>query len=161
MASPLSRFRRELASAVVQHLGLGSERIEALERQIRVPDAGRGDLTLPVHTLAKDKQTRETLARQAADALSASGAWAKVEAVEAFVNVTFKTEALAEAVVPAAREKNYGGSDAGNGKTVVVDFSSPNIAKPLAFHHVRSTVIGAALGRLHAACGWKVAGCAG
>src|SRR6185503_15951879 len=49
-------------------------------------------------------------------------------------------------------------SEAGRGKTVVIDFSSPNIAKPLAFHHLRSTVIGAAIGRLHRASGWNVVG---
>jgi arginyl-tRNA synthetase len=159
MPSPLARFRSALASAVVENLGLGSDQVEALERQIRVPEPGRGDLALPVHSFAKQlNKNPEDVARQVADGLGKSGAWAKVEAVKAFVNVTFKTEVLAEAVVPAAREKNYGGSAAGNNKTVVVDFSSPNIAKPLAFHHIRSTVIGAALSRIHAACGWNVVG---
>jgi arginyl-tRNA synthetase len=65
---------------------------------------------------------------------------------------------LALAVVPAARAERYGRDNAGAGKTVVIDFSSPNIAKPLAFHHIRSTVIGAALERLHAARGWRVVG---
>ncbi|NJK89733.1 MAG: arginine--tRNA ligase [Myxococcales bacterium] len=41
---------------------------------------------------------------------------------------------------------------------MVIDYSSPNIAKPLGFHHIRSTAVGAALARLHAARGWKVVG---
>lgn len=159
MASPLAQFRRALASAVVEKLNLPSDQIEALEQQIRVPEAGRGDLALPCFAFAKRlQQNPEDVARQAQVVLEASGEWAKVEAVRAYVNVTLKTEQLANAVVPAARTENYGSSESGRGKTVVIDFSSPNIAKPLAFHHIRSTVIGAALGRLHAACGYKVVG---
>lgn len=159
MPSPLAQFRSALATEVVAQLGLGADQVDPLARQMRVPDAGRGDLSLPVFALAKQlKQPPADVAKQVAEALNKSGSWAKVEAVNQFVNVTYKTEVLAEAVVPAAREKNYGGSDSGAGQTVVIDFSSPNIAKPLAFHHVRSTVIGAALARIHAACGWKVVG---
>jgi arginyl-tRNA synthetase len=159
MPSPLAHFRRALASAVVEKLNLPSDQLEALEQQIRVPDAGRGDLALPCFAFAKRlQQNPADVARQAQVALEASGEWAKVEAAGPYVNVTLKTEQLASAVVPAARTENYGSSESGRGKTVVIDFSSPNIAKPLAFHHIRSTVIGAALGRLHAACGYKVVG---
>lgn len=159
MASPLARFRSALATEVVAQLGLGADQVDPLARQMRVPDAGRGDLSLPVFALAKQlKQPPADVAKRVAEGLNTSGSWAKVEAVNQFVNVTYKTEVLAEAVVPAARDKNYGGSDAGAGQTAVIDFSSPNIAKPLAFHHVRSTVIGAALSRIHAACGWNVVG---
>lgn len=159
MASPLARFRSALASAVGQDFGLGNDQIEALERQIRIPEPGRGDLALPCFTFAKQrKQNPPDVARQVADALRARGDWAKVEAVGPYVNVTFKTDLLAGAVVTAARAPDWGTSQAGHGKTVVIDFSSPNIAKPLAYHHVRSTVIGAAIGRLHAAMGWRVVG---
>jgi arginyl-tRNA synthetase len=159
MPSPLAASRQALAAAVATSQGLPPEQIDALERQIRVPDAGRGDLALPCFSFAKLlKQTPEEAARQVADALSKADLYAKVEAVKSYVNVTFKTAELAGAVVPAARGAGYGGSDEGKGKTVVVDFSSPNIAKPLAFHHIRSTVIGAAIGRLHRATGWRVEG---
>ncbi|MCK6549594.1 arginine--tRNA ligase [Myxococcota bacterium] len=159
MPSPLARFRHALAAAVVRTQGLAPEQVEQLERQIRVPEPGRGDLALPCFSFAKlVKQNPPEVARQVADALSREGLWAKVEAVGPYVNVTFDTHELATTVVPLARSATYGTSDAGHGKTVVIDFSSPNIAKPLAFHHIRSTVIGAALARLHAANGWTVVG---
>lgn len=46
----------------------------------------------------------------------------------------------------------------GEGKTVCIDFSSPNISKHLAYHHIRSTVIGHALVELHRALGYRVVG---
>jgi len=63
-------------------------------------------------------------------------------------------------VLDAARTQGagYGGGTEGAGKTVVIDYSSPNIAKPIAFHHIRSTVIGHALANLYRASGWKVEG---
>lgn len=159
MSSPLAAFRHALASAIARSQGLSSETLPELERQMRVPEAGRGDLAFPCFHLAKQlQQSPADLARQLADALPADARWAKVEAAGPYVNVTYATQLLSTTVVPMARARGYGGGDEGRGKTVVIDFSSPNIAKPLAFHHIRSTVIGAALSRLHAARGWNVVG---
>ncbi len=52
----------------------------------------------------------------------------------------------------------FGASDKGDGKTVVIDFSSPNIAKPFGVGHLRSTVIGAVLYRLYDKLGYKCIG---
>ncbi len=97
-------------------------------------------------------------AKTVAETLADDDRWAKVDAVGPYVNVTYADAMLAETVVPAARQDSYGENDSGAGKTVVIDFSSPNIAKPLAFHHLRSTVIGGAIQKLHAASGWTVVG---
>ncbi len=53
---------------------------------------------------------------------------------------------------------DYGRSAMGKGKTVIVDYSSPNIAKPFGVGHLRSTIIGQALCNLYAFAGWKVVG---
>jgi arginyl-tRNA synthetase len=60
-------------------------------------------------------------------------------------------------VIDAARSQGprYGGAGRGPGKTVVIDYSSPNIAKPIAFHHIRSTVIGHSVANLHRALGYR------
>lgn len=155
MPSPLAVFRHALATAVVESQGLSLDQVDGLEQQMRVPDAGRGDIALPCFALAKQlKQNPADVARQVADALSKDDRWARVEAVGPYVNVTYKTGDLAGAVVPFARARGYGTSEAGRGKTVVIDFSSPNIAKPLAFHHLRSTVIA----RRSGACTRRTAG---
>src|SRR5437016_5591014 len=143
MPSPLAHFRHELAAQVVANLGLSPDFADTLEQQMRVPDAGRGDIALPCFAFAKQlKQNPADVARQVADALSKDDRWEKVEAVNQYVNVTYRLADLAKRTIPAARTQGYGTSDRGQGKTVVIDFSSPNIAKPLAFHHLRSTVIG-------------------
>ncbi|HJL41393.1 MAG TPA: arginine--tRNA ligase [Myxococcales bacterium LLY-WYZ-16_1] len=161
MGTPLAPFRTALASQVASSQGLSGDRVATLEASIRTPAPERGDLALPVFTWAKEAGQRpDVLARQVAEALAAAGDpnWSRVHAEGAYVNVTVSAAALARAVVPAARSADYLRDDQGRGRTVVIDYSSPNIAKPLGFHHVRTTVIGAAIARLHAACGWNVVG---
>ncbi|KAF7375078.1 Arginyl-tRNA synthetase [Mycena sanguinolenta] len=50
----------------------------------------------------------------------------------------------------------YGSNDSGKGKTVIIEYSSPNIAKSFHVGHLRSTIIGGFLANLYKACGWKV-----
>lgn len=159
MGSPLVSFRRALASRAVAALGLLPEDAASLEGQLRVPEAGRGDIALPCFDLARRASLKPPeVARKLAEALAGDPEWASVDAVGPYINVRIKVAPLAHAVVQAARSPSFTHGDSGEGKTVVIDFSSPNIAKPLAFHHIRSTVIGAAVGRLHAALGWRVVG---
>ncbi len=159
MASVLSDLRVALARAVADAFELTREVEHQLPGFMRQPEKGRGDLALPCFQLAKILGEKPPeVAPKVAEALAHDPSWAEVEAVGPYVNVTFSTALLAQTVVTAVRSPGYGDSRAGEGRRVVIDFSSPNIAKPLAFHHLRSTVIGAAIGRIHAACGWKVFG---
>ncbi len=163
MSSPLAQLRTQLATQALEALGLPVDAagVEAVARQIRAPEPERGDLALPCFELAKRAATTPPAAAvKVAETLGAATGpvFSKVEAAGPYVNVRLAVPALAQAIVPGARQPDYGAGDEGTGKTVVIDFSSPNIAKPLAFHHIRSTVIGAAIGRLHAKRGWKVVG---
>lgn len=76
-----------------------------------------------------------------------------------FLNLKYRRDALAKSVVAGVlrREAPYGPWP-GNGSSVVIDYSSPNIAKPFHFGHLRSTVIGAALRRLYRHTGHEVHG---
>ena len=56
------------------------------------------------------------------------------------------------------RKEKFGYSPEGKGKTVVVDYSSPNIARPFGVGHFRSTIIGQAIVNLYRFLGWKVVG---
>ena len=56
----------------------------------------------------------------------------------------------------ASGRPEYGSNESGKGKRVIVEFSSPNIAKSFHVGHLRSTIIGAFLANLYKACGWDV-----
>lgn len=73
-----------------------------------------------------------------------------------FINLTVAPEWLAEQVAVLSAAPRFGIPDAGQGRTVVIDYSSPNVAKPMHIGHIRSTVIGNALDRLHRALGYRV-----
>ncbi len=73
-----------------------------------------------------------------------------------FINFFLKNDALAAAAGEIARDPHCGVPQIGAGKTVVLDYSSPNVAKPMHIGHIRSTVIGNALDRLHRFLGYRV-----
>jgi arginyl-tRNA synthetase len=75
-----------------------------------------------------------------------------------FLQFFFKPELLSELVIRSIlrRKSAYGPVNTGKGKRVVVEFSSPNIAKPFHAGHLRSTIIGGFLANLHESCGWDV-----
>lgn len=90
-------------------------------------------------------------------ALSDHPALDKVElAGPGFINFTLSTEWLAERVTALEGAAHQGVPQIGEGQCVVMDYSSPNVAKPMHIGHIRSTVIGNALDRLHRACGYQV-----
>ncbi len=76
-----------------------------------------------------------------------------------FINFWLHSDLLIDNLISIGKEKEkYGHSKIGNGKTVIIDYSSPNIAKPFGIGHLRSTVIGQALYNLYKALGYEVIG---
>ncbi|KKW26308.1 MAG: Arginyl-tRNA synthetase, partial [candidate division Kazan bacterium GW2011_GWB1_52_7] len=76
-----------------------------------------------------------------------------------FLNFWLSDSVLVKEAVRTGKEADrYGSSDLGKGKTVVIDYSAPNIAKRFGIGHLRSTVIGQALYNLHKFSGYKVVG---
>ena len=73
-----------------------------------------------------------------------------------FINLTVSPEWLADQLAALSVAPRFGIPDAGQGRTVVIDYSSPNVAKPMHIGHIRSTVIGNALDRIHRALGYRV-----
>ena len=98
--------------------------------------------------------------REVAGLLIAAG---KPEAVErmdiagpGFVNFTLSADWMARRIEEAQADDRLGVPEPGRGRTLVLDYSSPNVAKPMHIGHIRSTVIGNALDRLHRFLGWRV-----
>jgi len=83
-----------------------------------------------------------------------------VEAVAGYLNFRLKKEFIVSQAFSALLKEGekFGGSDIGAGKTIVIDYSSPNIAKPLHIGHIRTTMIGAALYKIHKFLGYNVVG---
>ena len=73
-----------------------------------------------------------------------------------FINLTVSSAWLAGQVAALSAAPRFGIPDAGQGRTMVIDYSSPNVAKPMHIGHIRSTVIGNALDRMYRALGYRV-----
>lgn len=129
------------------------------------PDDSLGDYALPCFTLAKvlrknPAQIATEIAAAAADAVAQAPRLASVAAAGPYVNVLVDRGAYVGWVLDAVRaaEGRYGSQDQGAGKTVTIDFSSPNLARPFSIAHLRSTAIGNAIYRIHEYLGWKCVG---
>jgi arginyl-tRNA synthetase len=85
------------------------------------------------------------------------GFFKKVEAAPpGFINFWLSDETMQNKFAVIARDKDYGRGDAGGNKTVIVEYSSVNIAKPMHLGHMRTTIIGAALANIFEFSGYKV-----
>ncbi len=73
-----------------------------------------------------------------------------------FVNITLKDDALSAQLTSMLETKALGLPNLGNDQTVIIDYSSPNVAKPMHIGHIRSTVIGNSIDRLYRALGYNV-----
>jgi arginyl-tRNA synthetase len=123
------------------------------------PDPSMGHYALPCFALAKARrQPPPRIAQELAAAIAPDELLEKVESRGPYVNFFLSAGALTRTVLGSISRDGagFGRSSTGAGRTVVVDFSSPNIGKPFHFGHLRSTVIGNALSKLYASQGWKV-----
>lgn len=140
-------------------LGLSEAEIKDL---VEIPtDEAMGDFAFPCFRFAKAlHKAPQMIAADIAAKISGHDAFAKVEQVNAYVNIFINRSYFAAELVNQviAAGDSYGKDETGKGKTVVVDFSSPNIAKPFHIGHIRSTVIGNAICNIHRALGYKVVG---
>ncbi len=159
----MQQFHPLAATFFAKALDLSAD--EILPQLVRPPKPEMGDIGFPCFPLAKQMkcspvEVAKNAASQLQAELAAEECFGEVKAVGPYLNVMISHKALVQATVLAVLEQpdSWGNTTGGQGKTLAIDYSHPNIAKPLAVHHIRSTMIGAALCRLYRACGWRVVG---
>ena len=152
-------FISEIVRRLKEHADIEAEVVKLL---IDVPpNPGMGDYTLPCFALKEIFQKNPTLiAKELASIPLAGGQITRVEAHGPYLNFSVDKNILTRWVLTTVfnEKDSYGRRTLGSGKTVIIDYSSPNIAKHLGVHHLRSAVIGSALYRLHKALGYRVIG---
>lgn len=122
------------------------------------PNSEMGDYAFPCFRLAKVfRKAPNMIAADLAQTIEANESISKVEPAGGYVNFFVNKSQLAKNVINdvLTQGKNYGHSEIGKDKTVVIDFSSPNIAKPFHIGHIRTTVIGNALYKIYDSQGYN------
>ena len=122
------------------------------------PQDDMGDYSFPCFTLAKTlRKNPAIIASELSEDLDIDE-FEKIESLNAYLNFYVDKDLYANSVLNEVLEKkeNFGKTDEGNGKNIVIDFSSVNIAKPFHIGHIRSTVQGDAIRNIHEFLGYNV-----
>jgi len=154
----MKRYESAFTAAVARAVGIDEAEVRP---HVKTPEPERGDLSLPCFPFAKRlKRSPAQIAAEAAGRIEPSPLFASFAAAGPYLNARIAPAHLLGVVAPEIRAAGaaFGSADVGGGAYVAIDYSSPNIAKPLGFHHLRSTMIGNALARIHRALGYRVAG---
>jgi len=150
-------FVEEIVAQVSELTETAGEQVAGLLSE--PPNPELGDYAYPCFALAKARgQDPVQLAQGLAERFRTGELITKVQAVGPYLNFFVNRPRFAQETVGRIYQEReaYGRSDPGAGKTVVIEFSSPNICKPLHVGHLRGTVMGNAVAHLLEAVGYRV-----
>lgn len=165
LSNPTDLYREHISESLAPIAGKPSS--EIYERLAWTQTFDKGDLGLPVPALRIQGKKPGELAVELAEKFPESQLVEKPVVVGTFIQFFFKPEPLSKIIIPSILRKRgqYGTngqlglrnpSDPASKKKIIVEFSSPNIAKPFHAGHLRSTIIGGFLANLYEAAGWDV-----
>lgn len=151
-------FYPHVAAALAPYTGLDVAEVQRLLAP--PPDSKLGDVAFPCFPLAKAlKKAPPAIAQELAEKINATALpspLASITAAGPYLNIYLDRPAAAAILTESALLDDWGSSHTGDGRTVAIDLSSPNIAKPMHLGHLRSTVIGNSLVKIYRHQGWHV-----
>jgi len=162
----LIQMKDHIAKALSEAVGISSDDVKALFTQ--PPQPAMGDIAFPCFQLAKTLRKAPALIagdlkenidhRLANPSDPLAKVVDRVDAVGAYLNFFLRRDTFAEEVIRASilAGNRPGASEEGKGKTVIVEYSSPNIAKPFHVGHGFSTFLGEAIANLYEYAGYNV-----
>ena len=150
-------FKEYVIDKLTEKTGL--ER-SVIENAVEIPPEEKmGDLAFPCFPLAKVmRKAPPLIAKEVAEGFADDSVLEKCEAVGGYVNFFFNRAEFIDETISAIKQagENWGKSDMGSGKTVLVEYSSPNIAKPFHIGHLFSTAVGNSLSKIYKHLGYDV-----
>ena len=148
-------MKKLIAKILAREVKLPLSQIESL---IEIPPQEElGDYAFPCFSLAKiEKKSPLLIAEELKEKLKLPKEISNTESKAGYLNFFIDKKILAENVLKKANKKDFGFNNSGKGKRIVIDMSSPNIAKPFGIGHLRSTIIGNSIAKICKANGYDV-----
>ncbi len=154
----LKDFKQIIAKQISKTIDINEEELESY---IETPkDSKNGDYAFPCFRLAKElRKAPPAIANEIKEKIEAVEEIEKIEVAGGYLNFFINKSILTKEVLEEiSKAEQYGKSEIGKEKNIVIDYSAPNIAKPFHIGHLRSTVIGGALYNIYKYLGYNVTG---
>ena len=151
-------FKQIIAKQISKTIDINEKELESY---IEAPkDSKNGDYAFPCFRLAKElRKAPPAIANEIKEKIEAVEEIEKIEVAGGYLNFFINKSILAKEVLEEiSKAEQYGKSEIGKEKNIVIDYSAPNIAKPFHIGHLRSTVIGGALYNIYKYLGYNVTG---
>ena len=154
----MKNFKQIIAKQISKTIEINEKELESY---IEAPkDSKNGDYAFPCFRLAKElRKAPPAIANEIKEKIEAVEEIEKIEVAGGYLNFFINKTILAKEVLEEiSKTEQYGKSEIGKEKSIVIDYSAPNIAKPFHIGHLRSTVIGGALYNIYKYLGYNVTG---